>query len=248
MTPVKEYARPATITDAVRLIAAGGQVVAGGTKANRNHNPFDGTPAPRAVVDIQDLGLTGISMDGTRAAMLQACVTLQQIVDQDGLPAVIREAARREAPRPIRNAATVGGTIASRTPTSELLAALLVYETTVHFHSVGKAEPSVASLADALARPIPGALITQIQLATSGEGAACRVGRTPSDAPIVTAVGRKIDGRLVVALAGVGRAPRLITPDTIDHLDPPSDFRGSTEYRRHLAAVLTSRVARELSE
>ena len=248
MTPVKEYSRPATIADAVALIAAGGRIVAGGTKANRKPNPFDGPPAPRAVVDIQDLGLTGILIGSTGTATLEARVTLQQIADQDGLPPVVREAARREAPRPVRNAATVGGTIASRTSTSELLAALLVYEASVHIHAAGESEASVVSLADALAEPIPSALVTKIELATHGDGAAHRVGRTPADAPIVAAVGREVDGRLVVALAGADHAPRLVAPDAIDQLDPPPDFRGSSEYRRHLAAVLTSRVARELSE
>ena len=246
MSRVKSDARPTTIEEALTLIAAGGQVVAGGTKANRNHNPFDGTPEPRAVVDIQDLGLTGASVDSAGTAVIEACVTLQQVADLDGLPSVVRAAARRESPRPIRNAATVGGTIASGAATSELLAALLVYDTTVQIRSADGA--STARLADVLAESMPDALITSIELSTHGAGAAHRVGRTPADDPIVATVGRKVDGRLAIAIAGVDRVPRLVVPDAIDELDPPADFRGSAEYRRHLAAVLTSRVSRELSK
>ena len=72
--------------------------------------------------------------------------------------------------------------------------------------------------------------------------------RTPADTPIVAALGRRTDeGALRLALTGVAATPVLVDADHLDALDPPGDFRGTPAYRRHLAAVLTARVAEELA-
>ena len=56
------------------------------------------------------------------------------------------------------------------------------------------------------------------------------------------------DGRLRVALGGVDRTPVLVEPDNVKAaINPPHDFRGSREYRRHMAAVLTDRVVKDLA-
>jgi CO/xanthine dehydrogenase FAD-binding subunit len=246
MTTITGYHKPTSIDEAVRLIQAGGSIVAGGTKSNRNTNPLDGPPPPREVVDIQALGLDSISIDGDGLATIGAFVTLQEICDSDYLPAVVREASRRAAPRTIRNAATLGGTVASRVPTSELLAAFLVHGATVQLQAAD-GERTI-SLAQALTDGIDASLITEIHIDTKGAGAAHRVGRTPSDEPIVAAVGRVgSDGDLIVAVAGVAEAPKLVDPDHLDDLQPPGDFRGTPDYRRHLASVLVSRVTQELT-
>lgn len=246
MTTISGYHRPTTIDAAVRLIQEGGSVVAGGTKANANTNPLDGPPPPREIVDIQALGLDGISVDDDGVATIGACVSLQEISDLGALPAVVREASRREAPRTIRNAATLGGTIVSRVSTSELLAALLVHDASVQLHA---AEGVVTvSLSQALTDGIDSGLITEVRLDTNGKGEAHRVGRTPSDEPIVAAVGRvDADGQLIVAATGVAEAPTLVDPEHLDELQPPGDFRGTPDYRRHLASVLVSRVTQELT-
>jgi CO/xanthine dehydrogenase FAD-binding subunit len=246
MTTVSSYHKPISIDAAVRLIQAGGSIVAGGTKANANTNPLDGPPPPREVVDIQALGLDSISIDGDGVATIGAFVTLQDLSDSDSLPFVVRDASRRAAPRTIRNAATIGGTVASRIPTSELLASLLVHDATVLLRD-GDGEHAV-SLAGVLADGIGTSLITGVRIDTGGIGAAQRVGRTPSDQPIVAAVGRvDANGDLSVAAAGVAEAPTLVDPDHLEELQPPGDFRGTPEYRLHLASVLVSRVAQELT-
>jgi CO/xanthine dehydrogenase FAD-binding subunit len=45
----------------------------------------------------------------------------------------------------------------------------------------------------------------------------------------------------------VAPTPVLVDDGSIDALDPPGDYRGSAEYRRHLAAVLSARVREELA-
>ena len=49
-----------------------------------------------------------------------------------------------------------------------------------------------------------------------------------------------------VALTGVAATPVLVDPSALDSLDPPGDFRGSPEYRREVAGVLTKRVIAQL--
>jgi carbon-monoxide dehydrogenase medium subunit/putative selenate reductase FAD-binding subunit len=53
------------------------------------------------------------------------------------------------------------------------------------------------------------------------------------------------DGTRRLALAGVAATPVLV--DGADRLDPPADFRGSSEYRRALAAILMARALEAIS-
>ncbi len=94
-----------------------------------------------------------------------------------------------------------------------------------------------------------------------------RVARTPRDKPIVAVAVRvtrdgDLCGGVRIALAGVADRPicayeaedrlkgqlfdkRLVdvaVTNLLEHLDPPSDFKGSSEYRREMAAVLTRRA------
>ena len=79
--------------------------------------------------------------------------------------------------------------------------------------------------------------------------AVARTGRTPADVPIVAAYGRRTtDGFVAMALTGVAEHPVLVDVfDPTAGLDPAGDFRGSREYRLHLARTLTARVMAELS-
>ena len=164
-------------------------------------------------------------------------------LDHAVVPDVVRDAARLEQPSTLRTLATVGGTIGARDPESVLTTALLAYDAIVGFADEREL-PLGDVLRDGLA---PGDLITHVDITNTGTGAIARTGRTPADKPIVAAVGRTSDGGLRIALSGVGAVPMVVDPDKIEDLEPPGDFRGSTPYRRHLAATLTARVEGMLS-
>ena len=108
MPTIRDYHRPATIEEALELLARDDVVtvpLGGGTTLN-------GLPkrVPEAVVDLQLLGLNEIAYrDST--LVIGAMTTLSQLVSHEMTPAAIVGLAKREAPNTIRNAATLGGTV-----------------------------------------------------------------------------------------------------------------------------------------
>lgn len=235
MATVRAYHRPATVDEALELLARPRAIpLGGGTKVNA-------TPtAPVEVVDLQSLGLQGVERTEHGVA-IGAMTRLQDVADSDLVPRAVRDAARRESPSTIRAAATLGGCVATADAASELLAALLVHDATV---AIGRRDGRhTFALAAVLADIglLRGAIITAVTVRAGGVSAWARTARTGADRAIVAAVARRADdGRVVVAVTGVAHSPILV-PD-VGLLDPPSDFRGSSEYRRRLAAVLVARA------
>ena len=206
------------------------------------------TEIPEEVVDLQALGLSDISRDGA-VLDVGSMVTLRDFVDQEWTPPLLRDLAMREAPNTIRNAATIGGTVATRDSESGLLAGLLAYAATASVATSSGVE--VVALTDLVAhdRVLAGGLITSVRIALGGEGAFEATARTPADIPIVLVAGHRSDeGELRVAASGVAPHPVVIDLDQIADLEPPADFRGSADYRRHLVTVLAARVAGRLPE
>ena len=246
MTHIKSYHRPETVENALDLLARPGiatAVLAGGTELNARK--LEGVDE---VVDLQAVGLDDIQRQGDRL-LLGAMTRIQALVESDDAPPLLRETAHREGPNTFRNQGTVGGVIADADPESELLAALLVFEADVRVQTTGGAKklPLTDFLAD-VESALANGVITEISFPTEGETASERVARTPADKPIVAAVGRKTgDGRVFLALCGVADTPILANPDQIASLDPPADFRGSSEYRREMASLLRERVIEELN-
>jgi len=246
MASIRAYHRPTTLDAALELLARDdvrAAPLAGGTLLN-------GLPTeiPEEVVDLQALGLSDISRDGA-AFDVGSMVTLRDFVDQEWTPLLLRDLAMREAPNTIRNAATIGGTVATRDPESGLLAGLLAYAAKVSVATSSGIEE--IALVDLVAddSPLAGGLITSVRIVLGGEGAFEATARTPADIPIVLVAGHRSDkGELRVAASGVAPHPVVIDLDRIADLDPPDDFRGSADYRRHLVTVLAARVAGRLPE
>ncbi|NJN92938.1 MAG: hypothetical protein HC875_02035 [Anaerolineales bacterium] len=246
MPQIKAYHRPANLEEAIRLLARTGvntAVVGGGTYITAHMDE-----RVDEVVDLQAVGLTEVSYQDDRLT-LGAMVRLQTIVEDTQAPALLREAAHREGPNTFRHAATVGGVVVGAGKESEFLTALLVSEADVQIQS-SRGNKSVP-LADFL-RDVPGSLaggiITAVSLATSGKTASARVGRTPADQPIVAAAARlSSNGQVHLALCGVAATPILVDPNNVKGtINPPADFRGSSEYRRQIAATLAKRVVSEV--
>lgn len=239
---ITRYHRPTTLGEAVALLEnPDAFVLAGGTAING-----DPSLARSDAVDIQSLDLSGIE-SGDDSVRIGSMTRLQDIVTSPLVPRLIAELAHREAPNTIRNAATIGGIIGTNDSESELLVGLLAFGASVR---VAWATSDVDhSLDEILADPrlVDGAIMTSISIDAGGIASAHRTGRTPRDRPIVAVAGHKDEGGAIrFALTGVDSRVVVVPVADIANLDPPSDFRGSSEYRRRLASILAGRVLADL--
>jgi aerobic carbon-monoxide dehydrogenase medium subunit len=243
MAPIQAYHRPQTIAEALRLLSRDGvrtTLIAGGTTIVPQLDERE----IEEVVDLQEAGPAHVEARGERLA-LGAFVRLQTLIEDERVPSVIRDAAFREGPNTFRNQRTLGGVIASRHWESELLAALLVHDGRLTVETTAGAQ--AISLADFLAGPVPSGIIVEVSIASGGATGQARVGRTPLDTAIVAALARRdASGAVRLALTGAGSTPCLVDPEAIDALDPPGDFRGGSDYRKEIAAILARRALEQL--
>lgn len=239
MAMVAGYFRPSSLEEAVALLAEPNRVIlAGGTVVNA-----DAEPPAVEVVDLQAVGLSGIRTEADGRVRLGAMTTLDTVVDHPDIPSWLQVIARAEAPSTLRTLATVGGTVSSRWADSLLLAAMLACEGWVEL-----AGTEDRSLVELVTDGLPAAsVVTAVTLDVSGVAGEAVTARTPADVPIVGAVARSREGRTTLALTGVGSTPVVVDPAApAAGLDPPDDFRGTSDYRRHLAEVLSSRAVAAL--
>lgn len=132
-SPMRDYASPMTIAEALALRSAGSQILAGGT---------DLYPAARnsligPILDITQLpGLQGISMhDG--GLRIGACTTWAVIAVTNLPPALhaLQQAAAQIGGRQIQNAGTIGGNLCNASPAADGMPPLLVLDAAVELVS-----------------------------------------------------------------------------------------------------------------
>lgn len=243
MKTITSYHRPAALEEAIALLSrteVATKVIAGGTALN-------GAPTDSLfeVVDIQAaVGASVERMDDR--VRYGAMARLQDVIDNPATPPLIADLAKREGPNTFRNASTIGGTIAEAHFESELLVGLLVHDAIVSIAGPGGSTEMAIDQLMADRKPLDHGIITAVSVVMGGETASARTGRTPADASIVAAAGRVVATGLSVAATGVAATPVLVDPDNLNALNPPADFRGTSEYRSHLAKVLVARVVSDL--
>jgi carbon-monoxide dehydrogenase medium subunit len=272
MPQIKQYHRPQNLDDALTLLQRDETTVplAGGTKLIPSR-----APDVQSVVDLQVLGLDELAVEGFHVR-IGAMVPLQRLVETTTVGEFLAEAARMDGPITFRSAATVGGIIAAGDPLSYLLIALLTLDAEVHLRLPDPATVSLDRILDAPRKFLDGGLITGVTALSSVAApgtAIARVARTPRDKPIVAVAVRVtreggLCGGVRIALAGVADRPicanevedrlkgqpfdeKLVSVAVgilLEQLNPPSDFKGSGEYRREMAAVLTRRALLEACE
>lgn len=270
MNNLKEYCRPSSVDEAVRLKRELGEravYLAGGTDL-LVHRP----PRVERAIDIRHAGIGYAEQAGAWFVIGGAALLRDAEV---GMRAVcggmLRAALRETAPWLIRNAATVAGNIANASPAADAVPALLALDSQLRLAGGESADVSIESI---LVAPhltsLGDRLIHEIRIpghAAERQGAFIKFARSKSDIALVNvAVAFDRDGdrlkNVRIALGAV--APFVMratgaeaalegetaTPQVLAEIErrvradirPISDWRASAEYRTRMSGVLTRRA------
>jgi aerobic carbon-monoxide dehydrogenase medium subunit len=262
-----EYARPSSVDEAVRLLAAndGARALAGGQTLL---NVMKARAAsPDVLVDLNRLDeLRSISVSGD-TLRLGAMATYTEIMGSSEVEVarpILAEVAAQIADVQVRNRGTIGGNVCSNDPTNHLPPLLVALGATMTIRGEGGERDVSAEeffLGVYLTAVGEGELLTAISVpaaANAADGfASVTVGKDGTC--IACAAASLAEGAVRVALGCVDAVPVLLTPSGRDEesvraavesadLEPPSDVHGSADYRRHLATVCAIRAVAAASE
>jgi putative selenate reductase FAD-binding subunit len=251
-----EYHRPETKDEALALLARKDPhtvVLGGGLYLNEVDE------GPLAVVDLQNLALSEISVKGT-SIHLGASIVLQTLLDDSQTPEALKGAIRHQETYNRRQVATLGGAIVAGNGRSPVICVLLAMDAELMLQGQ-KGKSEVIKLGDFLPireELVNGRMITEIKLPAQTSGVYQYVARSPADLPIVAAAVTKWpSGRTRVALGGFGDQPRMVFdgPDPEgaeiaagDAFSEAGDHWASAEYRSDTAEVLVRRCLEVLAE
>ncbi len=245
---ITAYHRPKTLDEALTLLAQPNMVPLGGGTLLA-HPTVD----PVEVVDLQSLSLNTVKKRGNNLE-IGATVTLQQLLESEHCPEVLKSALKLEAPLNLRNAATVAGTLVTCDGRSTFTTVLLALD--AKLNTIVNRQSSIANLGDFL--PLrPRGLTTAITIPLNLKLAFDYVSRTPADKPIVcAALVQWNSGRTRLALGGYGKSPLLAMDGTEaegletaarNTFHEATDEWASAEYRMDVAATLAERCLRTVS-
>ena len=260
-----EYARPASVQDALRLLSAhdGARALAGGQTLI---NVMKARAAsPDVLVDLNGLDdLRGIDLGSDGTLTVGAMTTYTDIVESAEARArpILGEVCNQIADVQVRNRGTIGGNLCSNDPTNHLPPLMVALRATMTIVGAGGERQVPADdffLGVYLTAVGPGELLTRISIpAGRSDGfASVPIGR---DGTCIVSAAASLDGGGArIAIGCVDAVPVLVTPESAEPdavrgavrgagLQPPSDVHASADYRRHLAEVLAVRAVGQAQE
>ena len=258
MMTIREYRRAESLEEAWQLNQKKHNRILGGMIWLKMETVNIGT-----AIDLSGLGLDTIE-ETEDAFSIGAMVTLRQLEQHVGLNqytnGAMREAVRHIVGVQLRNLATVGGSIYSRFGFSDVLTMFLAMDCSVELYQGG-----VVPLLEYAQRPYDrDVLVRLIIKKESAEFYYQSARNSQTDIPVLTcAAARTAAGTYRIAIgARPLRAVRFDFPAENDlcaeelaqkfagtvqeQIVTGSNMRGSAEYRKHLAGVLTKRAVQEL--
>jgi carbon-monoxide dehydrogenase medium subunit len=256
-----EYARPASVQEALRLLAgndgaralAGGQTLINVMKAR--------AASPDVVVDLQDLDeLRGIELGADGTLELGAMVTYTEVIASAEARArpILGEVCAEIADVQVRNRGTIGGNVCSNDPTNHLPPLFVAVGATMTIAGA-EGERTVPAeeffLGVYMTAAGTGELLTKISVPPGkNDGfASVPIGK---DGTCIVNAAASVNGQVRVAIGCVDAVPVVVRPETADKetvveavreaaFEPPSDVHATAGYRRHLAEVLAVRAVEQ---
>jgi carbon-monoxide dehydrogenase medium subunit len=257
-----EYARPASVKEALRLLSehdgaralAGGQTLINVMKAR--------AASPDVLVDLdllEELKAIELRPDGT--IELGAMATYSDVIESAEARArpILGEVCAQIADTQVRNRGTVGGNVCSNDPTNHLPPLFAALGATMTIAGDGGERTVTAEeffLGVYMTAVGPGELLTKVSLAAGKQDGFASVPIGRDGTCIVSAAASLDGGGPVVAIGCVDAVPVVVRPTSSDagsvkqavsdaHLNPPDDVHASADYRRHLAEVLAVRAVEQ---
>ena len=262
-----DYARAGSVDEAIELLGReDAKAIAGG------HSLLPllklRFARPSLLVDIGRLDdLRYVREDGDRIAVgalsRHADLALDPVLAQ-GCGLLARTAGNVGDPQ-VRHRGTIGGSIAHSDPASDLATVLLTLD--ADFVARGPDGERTIAAADFFTGPFETALgsqelLTEIRVPKVEGGRYLKHVRRQQDWATVAVAAARLNGDVHVGLAAMGPTPlraRAVEQavaggaspaDAAEHAaegaDPPSDISGSSEYRAHLARVLTRQALEQI--
>ena len=260
MMTIREYKRAESLEEAWQLNQKRNNRVIGGMIWLKMENINVGT-----AIDLSGLGLDKIE-ETAEGFSVGAMVPLRQIELHEGLNAytdgAVRESVRHIVGVQLRNLATVGGSIYSRFGFSDVLTMFLALNASVELYKGG-----IVPLSEYAQRPYDRDILVRV-IVPKEQAAFCyqSVRNSQTDIPVLTCAAARMengDYRIVIGARPL-RAVRFELPaepalaaeqlaaqfaeGVKAQIVTGSNMRGSAEYRRHLAGVLTKRAVLELEQ
>jgi len=258
------YARPASLAEAVELLAAndGARALAGGQTLINVMKARAGSPD--ALIDLSRIEeLKGIDLAGDGTLEIGAMTTYTELVQSSEARArpILGEVCAQIADVQVRNRGTIGGNICTNDPTNHLppLLAALGAEMTIHGADGDRTVTAQDFFLGVYMTAVgTGELLTKIRIPAGRADGFAAVTLGVEGTCIVSAAA-SINGGLRIALGCVDAVPVVLEPESEDeaavvasvasaNIDPPSDVHASSEYRTHLAQVLAVRAVAQAAK
>lgn len=265
-----EYTKPATLKEALALIADGGKPLAGGMSLIPMMKLR--LAAPEKLVDLNGIGdLSYIREDGG-VIRIGAMTTHYQIESSALLAAkcaLLPKAAAQIGDVQVRNMGTIGGSIAHADPAADWPASLIALGATVKLQSATGSREVAAEdfFVDTLTSAAEAdELVTEIVVPVDAAGAKStylKFYQPASGFAIVGVAVQKGNGSVRIGITGVGskayrasaveaalaagKSAAEAAAGAADGIDANSDIHASAEYRKHLAAVYVKRALEAVS-
>jgi aerobic carbon-monoxide dehydrogenase medium subunit len=254
-----EYARPASVQEAVRLLSehdgaralAGGQTLINVMKAR--------AASPDVLIDLDALGeLKGIELRPDGTVEIGAMATYADVMESAEARArpILGEVCTQIADVQVRNRGTVGGNVCSNDPTNHLPPLFVALGATMTIVG-GNGERTVTAeeffVGVYMTAAGPGELLTKISVPAGKRDGFASVPIGVDGTCIVNAAASLEGDSARVAIGCVDAVPVVVRPTSTEAdsvkeavrsagLDPPSDVHASAEYRRRLAEVVAARA------
>ena len=254
---ILEYFKPENLEKVIELKQSYKDSIlflAGGTEINSSSNK------PERVIDLQNLDLN-LFYQNQEELVIGSMVTIQELIESKLTPKVLKDAASYIINRNIRNSATIGGNIATNKSCSNIIPALIICKAKLTIYD---GQEKILPIEEYICKENKDLILNiKIPAGTKRKEYVKKFSRTANDISIITAAvsfekEEKQLQDICIAVGGVSK--HVIRLETLENelqngslpekteiesmvqskVNPISDIRGGSSFKKYIAGVLVS--------